>query len=102
MDRISLYYNGRRLTDTTNLPNNVTLQGSVNAYTVDTHDGLDAEESHELENPYVLVRVKPRKRSLLLGAFPPRGLREMRYNYAQLHIVFRLVLRLLGSSARGK
>lgn len=33
--RISLYYNGCRLSDTINLPNNDTLQGSVNAYMLD-------------------------------------------------------------------
>jgi hypothetical protein len=89
-DRISMYYNGRRLTDTLNLPNNVTLQASVNAYaveTVETGEYRDTEGSYmyDPDNPYMLRRGKLRKRSIMSGWFPDQDLRELRYSYARLH-----------------
>jgi hypothetical protein len=83
-DRISLYYHGRRLTDTINLPNNVTLMGSINAFAVQRHDHTYGERSYELEDFDKPRGGKLRKRSLMIGnGGVPSDLRDMRLYYAQ-------------------
>jgi hypothetical protein len=82
-DRISLYYQGRRLTDTVNLPNNVTLMGSINAYAVQGYDHTYGERSYELDNLDKPSGGKLRKKSLMTGdGKAPSGFRDMRLYYA--------------------